>query len=188
MNQEHKTEHTHRSPAGLLFGMVCQCVALIAFDQFTKRLAVFHLKNQPPVVLINGVLELTYVENRGAAFGMLQNQQWFFWILTAVFLAVAVYVLLRVPKTARYAPLIVSVTVLAAGAIGNLIDRVAHRYVVDFIYFSAINFPVFNVADIYVTLSVIALLILFFFRYKEDELSFLSWKKKSADKAGEEDA
>ena len=107
-------------------------------------------------------------------------KSWFFWILTAVFLFAAIYILIRVPKTRRYLPLIACVVVLAAGALGNLIDRVINHYVVDFIYFSIINFPIFNVADIYVTLSVIFLLILILFKYKEGELRFLGRKKDPA--------
>ena len=74
-------------------------------------------------------------------------------------------------------PLIVVVDVLVAGAIGNFIDRLVNKYVIDFIYFSLIDFPIFNVADIYVTLSVIALFILIFFYYKEEDFKFITKKK-----------
>ena len=157
---------------------------LIGLDQFTKYLAVLFLKNRDAVSLIPGVLELRYLENSGAAFGMLQNQQWIFAILTVVFLIAAIAVFRKTPKTGRYIPLILTVSVLVSGAIGNFIDRLAHRYVVDFIYFSIIDFPIFNVADIYVTLSVIALLILIFFHYKEEDFQFLRKKKK--ENAGEQ--
>ena len=76
-------------------------------------------------------------------------------------------------------PLILTLLVLAAGACGNLIDRVVSKYVVDFIYFVVIDFPVFNVADIYVTLSVISLIILILFHYRDNDLDFLK-KKKAA--------
>ena len=146
---------------------------LVAFDQWTKHLAVLHLKGADPHVLVDGVLELHYLENRGAAFSMLQGQQFFFYILTAVFLILAVLVLRRLPRTRRYLPARICLLVLASGAVGNLIDRIAHRYVVDFIYFSIIDFPVFNVADIYVTLSVTVLVLLVMFRYKDSDFAFL---------------
>ena len=151
--------------------------ACIGLDQWTKFLAVSFLKGQNSVNLIPGVLELQYLENRGAAFGILQNKQWIFWLLTAAFLVIALIFFLKVPKTKRYVPLIASVVVLVAGAIGNFIDRIAHQYVVDFIYFSLIDFPIFNVADIYVTLSVIALLILILFYYKEEDFRFFKKAK-----------
>ena len=158
---------------------------LVIFDQFTKGLAVRHLKGTEGRVLIPGALELQYVENRGAAFGMLQGKQWFFWILTAVFLVFAVLALVRIRKVKRFYPLIICLLVLCAGAIGNLIDRVAHRFVVDFIYFSLIRFPVFNVADIYVSLSVIVLILLVLFKYKNAELDTLFKEKAEGEAKGE---
>ena len=62
---------------------------------------------------------------------------------------------------------------ISAGAVGNMIDRVSQGYVVDFLYFKLINFPVFNVADIYVTVSVVCFAVLILFYYKEDDFSFL---------------
>lgn len=158
--------------------MIVSIAALLIFDRITKYLAVIYLKDTPGVTLIEGVLRLFYLENRGAAFGMLQGAQPVFWVLTAVFLIAAVWFFRRVPKTSRYTPLNVCVAFLVSGAIGNFIDRIINQYVVDFIYFEIIDFPIFNVADIYVSLSVIALLLLVLFYYKEGEFSFLKAKKK----------
>ena len=69
-------------------------------------------------------------------------------------------------------------SLIAAGAIGNMIDRIRFDYVVDFIYFVLINFPIFNVADIYVTVSTVALVVLLLFVYKENDLNFISFKQK----------
>ena len=151
---------------------------LVGFDQFIKHLAVINLKDHDPIVLIQGVLELQYLENRGAAWGILQNKQIVFYILTIVFMAIALWFYIKVPKNRHYLPLMSAVLVLFSGAVGNFIDRVAHQYVVDFIYFSIIDFPVFNVADIYVTLSVIALLIMILFQYKDDDMKFLTRRGK----------
>lgn len=151
---------------------------LLALDQLTKYLAVNGLKGKGPVTLIPGVLELRYLENRGAAFGSLQNMQGFFWILTLVFLAVAVFFFFKMPKTRHYYPLAACCVILVAGAVGNFIDRIANQYVVDFIYFSIIDFPIFNVADIYISVSFIMILILVFFYYKDGDFQFLSSKNK----------
>ena len=155
--------------------------ALLAFDRFTKYLAVVYLKDTAGITLIDGVLRLTYLENRGAAFGMLQGMQPVFWILTAAFLILAAWFFRKVPKTRRYLPLNICVLFLVSGAIGNFIDRIINKYVVDFIYFEIIDFPIFNVADIYVSLSVVSLVLLILFYYKEGEFSFLSSKKKRKD-------
>ena len=151
---------------------------LTGLDQWTKYLAVTRLNGSAPFVLISGVLEFRYLENKGAAFSILQDQQVFFYILTAVFLILAVWILCRMPRVRRYLPVRIALLVLASGALGNLIDRIRLKYVVDFIYFSVIDFPVFNVADIYVTLSVITLALLILFRYREEDFAFLKRKKE----------
>lgn len=162
----------------ILFPILAVAIALLVFlDQWTKHLCVAHLKGQSPIVLIPGVLEFTYLENHGAAFSMLQNKQYFFWILTAVFICAAIWFFIKVPKTSFYMPMIATVTVLLAGAIGNFIDRLNLKYVVDFIYFRLINFPVFNVADIYVSLAMVALVALILFKYKDGDFEFLGSKK-----------
>ena len=146
---------------------------LIWLDQWTKLLAVRHLKEASAVELIPGVFELTYVENHGAAFGMLQNQQIFFLIMTVIVLIGVAWLYLRMPFERRYLPLRACFTAFVAGAIGNMIDRLYSGYVVDFFYFRLIDFPVFNVADCYVTITVILFAIMFLFCYKEEELSFI---------------
>lgn len=153
---------------------------LIAIDQITKSLAAGRLKNQPPIVLIDGVLELSYLENRGAAFGILQEQKLFFVVIACVFLAVIACVLLKAPTERKYIPLHLLLIVITAGAVGNMIDRLRLDYVVDFIYFSLINFPVFNVADIYVTMATAFLAIQVLFRYKDEDFGFLIPGKKNS--------
>lgn len=153
-------------------------ILLIAVDQLTKYFAVENLRGKQPWVLIDGVFEFHYLENRGAAFGMLQNQKLFFVLIAAVVLAVIIYVLLKTPYQKMYIKLHIALVFITSGAIGNLIDRVRLDYVVDFIYFSFINFPIFNVADIYVTLATIYLVILLLFVYKESDLEFLSFRTK----------
>lgn len=153
-------------------------VVLVAIDQITKYAAVIKLKNQPAFNIIDGVLEFNYLENRGAAFGMLQNQKMFFVFVAVIFLGVITYVLVKVPVEKKYNSLHVLLVLIAAGAIGNMIDRLRLDYVVDFIYFVLINFPIFNVADIYVTVSTLILVIQVLFMYKENDFDFLSFKQK----------
>ena len=153
-------------------------VILIFIDQYTKILALTHLKDQDPFVIWDGVFELRYLENRGAAFGMLQNQQVFFIIMTVIVLIAIVFIYKRTPDTKRYLPLRLTAIFITAGAIGNMIDRMFRGYVVDFFYFSLIDFPIFNVADIYVTVTFFILAILLLFYYKDSELEIYSFRKK----------
>lgn len=139
-------------------------------DQVTKYFALTRLKGQDPYVIIQGVFQLEYLENRGAAFGLFQNQKLFFYISVAVICAVVIWFYAKVPMSRRYLPLRICAVLIAAGALGNFIDRVRLDYVVDFFYFKLIDFPIFNVADIYVTVTTIFLFLLLCFYYKEEEL------------------
>ena len=150
---------------------------LLVLDQFTKHLAVVHLKNQPAYVIIDGVLELQYLENRGSAFGMLQNQKVFILFVGIVFLAVLLFFLFKLPEQKKFRIVHVLLAVIVAGGIGNMIDRFRLDYVVDFISFVLINYPIFNVADIYVTTATAALLFFLCFFYKGEDLAIFEWKK-----------
>ncbi len=154
-------------------------LALVLFDQYTKLLAVAHLKGKTPFVILDGVFELLYSENRGAAFGMLQGKQGFFFVIGAVVVAAAIYVMWRMPgwSSLRYLGLRVCTILITAGALGNMVDRTSQGYVVDFLYFKLIDFPIFNVADIYVTTATAALLLFLCFFYKEEDLAIFEWKK-----------
>ena len=153
-------------------------VILVGLDQWTKGLAVKHLMNQPPFVIWDGVFELLYSENRGAAFGMMQGKQFFFFLIALVVLAAVVYLVWKMPVTERYMPMAVCLMMVSAGAVGNMIDRIGQGYVVDFLYFKLINFPIFNVADCYVTISAFLLILLVFFYYREEEMACFSLHKK----------
>ena len=153
-------------------------VILIIMDQLTKHLAVVRLKNQSAYNLINGVLEFNYLENRGAAFGVLQNQKYFFVFVALIFWGVIVFVLIKVPTQKKYYSLNILLVMIAAGAIGNMIDRVRYDYVVDFIYLVCIQFPIFNVADIYVTTATVILVFQILFVYKTNDFNFLSFNPK----------
>lgn len=153
-------------------------IVLIVIDQLTKNIAVSKLKGQSAFVLINGVLEFNYLENRGAAFGMLQNQKLFFVFVAIIFILVISFVLYKAPNENKYIKLHILLIMISAGAVGNLIDRIKLDYVVDFIYFSLINFPIFNFADICVTVATILLIIIVLFVYKDHDFYFLSFKEQ----------
>jgi signal peptidase II len=160
-----------------LAGTIISVILLLVADQCTKYLAVQHLKDQNPVVLIKYTLELHYLENRGAAFGSLQGRQVLLLIITAIVLIGLIVVYLKMPSNRRFLPLRMTVILLFSGAVGNMIDRIMNHYVVDFIYFKVINFPIFNVADCYVTIAAVLLAVLILFVYEEEELQFWSRSK-----------
>lgn len=150
------------------------CIAvLVCIDQVTKSMAVSGLKDKEPISLIKGILELYYLPNgnTGAAFGMLQGHQTLF-MMIAIIVCLALFILIYVlPFDKKYTVLTIVMTFIIAGGIGNMIDRIQLNYVIDFIYISAINFPIFNVADMYVSVCTVLLMILFLFVYKENDIN-----------------
>lgn len=158
-------------------GILLLTFVLVALDQISKGLAVRFLKGQDPFVLWEGVFEFRYLENRGAAFGMLEGQRMFFLLTGVLVLVVVFYVLRHMSKEARYFPLRLIAVGILSGAWGNMIDRLRLSYVVDFFYFKLIDFPIFNVADIYVSVGTAVLVVLVLFYYKDEELSQLLPKR-----------
>lgn len=160
----------------LLIDVVVMLV-LLGLDQLTKYLAIINLKNHPAVVLWDGVLELNYLENRGSAFGMLQNQKFFILFIGVVFLAVILFFLFKLPEEKKFRTVHILLSAIVAGGVGNMIDRLRFDYVVDFISFVLIHFPIFNVADCYIVVATIVLFLLFLFVFEEKDLEFLSFKQ-----------
>lgn len=162
----------------ILFALEVVLIAiLVLFDQFTKKLAVNRLMNKPPFVLIDGVFELDYLENRGVAFGMFQNQRFMILLVGIVFLAVLLFIKFKMPAGKKYTALHIILSCVMAGGLGNMIDRYSLGYVIDFFSFVLIDFPIFNVADCYVVCGVIAMCIMLLFVFKDEDLDFLSLKK-----------
>lgn len=116
---------------------------------------------------------------------MLQNQKIFFLISGVVILVLAAYFYMKMPHTKHFLPLRVCIVALMSGAVGNMIDRIRLDYVIDFLYFELIDFPIFNVADIYVTLSAASLILLILFFYKDEDFDFLASNKRKKEQAGE---
>lgn len=152
-------------------------VVLLVLDQMTKYFAIEKLKGKSPFVIIEDVLEFSYLENRGSAFGLLQNQKVFILFVGFIFMAVVLYFLFKLPDEKKFTSVHICLTGIIAGGIGNMIDRFRFDFVVDFISFVLIHFPTFNVADCYIVVSVIVLFILFIFVYKEQDLAFLDFKQ-----------
>lgn len=143
-------------------------VLMIALDQAVKYWAYTSLQAQHTIPLLDNIFHLTYVENRGAAFSMFAqfDSRWIFTTL-AVIITVAIIIALRKHwvQTAlgRW-----SLVLVAAGAIGNAIDRVVHGFVVDFFDFRLIHFPVFNIADIFICVGGVLFVVYFMFQHKDE--------------------
>jgi len=162
---------------GLLFYII-GIVILTELDQITKALAESKLMGKPYFKIFGDAFVFSYLRNSGAAWGMLSGKISLFLIFTVIVVLIITYVVINMPVIKKYVPLLITCTLLVSGAVGNFIDRVRFGYVRDFIYFKLINFPVFNVADCYVTVSVVLLIILILFVYKEDDFTFLKISKK----------
>lgn len=142
----------------MLYGIII--VLLIGIDQLSKFWALGHLKDVGSMPIIQNVFHLTYVENRGAAFGMLQNNQWIFIIVAIIASTFGLYYLHTrkvnlVGKT--------GIILIISGALGNLIDRVRLGFVVDYFDFRIIWQYVFNIADVFVVVGTILLCIYILF-------------------------
>lgn len=141
---------------------------LVALDQLTKYVAFNYLQSINSIPIIKDVFHLTFVKNRGAAFGILQNQRWFFIIMTVSVLIGIIYYYKHLPKYKPYGFIRFALILISAGAIGNLIDRIRLGFVIDFFDFCLINFPVFNIADICVVIGTILLTWFILFTPEDD--------------------
>lgn len=168
----------HKEKWKWLFIFFLVMLAAVAADQFTKYLAIENLQGKAPCVLIQNVLELQFFCNTGIAWSMLEGQMVFILFTGVVLLAVMFFFIMKLPEHKKYHILYVLFGVLAGGAVGNMIDRIRFGYVVDFIYVSLIHFPIFNVADMCIVISILIFAFLFVFYYKEEDLSFLNFKQK----------
>lgn len=157
-------------------------IACILLDQVTKFLAIKYLMPVGSYHLIENILHLTYVENRGAAFGMLADRRWVFMILSTVGIVAVFFYLAKTKPESWWARL--GLTFIIGGGIGNMIDRVARGYVVDFIDCRFIDFYVFNGADSFVCVGVV----LFLISVVIDEVREYKKKKSDAKNAGGSDS
>ena len=159
-------------------------IAVVLLDQWTKYLTVTKIADER-IVLWENVFELVYVKNNGMAWGMFQNMQWLFVVITPIVLGLITWFYLKMPYEKKFVPMRVLTVMLTGGAIGNLLDRMfrgefCKGHVVDMFYFKAIDFPVFNVADSFICVSFALLAILVIFKYSDDDFDrmFHLGKKK----------
>ncbi len=142
---------------------------IIVLDRVVKMLSVAFAADGS-ITLINGVLDFTFLKNTGAAFSILNKHTWILILLTVLFCAVLLYIIFS-KKLSR--SLNIMLTCVLAGGLGNLYDRIVYGYVIDMFETKFINFPVFNVADIFITCGGIIFVILFLIE---------EYKKQKADK------
>jgi lipoprotein signal peptidase len=134
----------------------------VIIDRITKSIAASALKPLGSIPVIKDILHVTYVENTGAAFGMLKDNRWIFMGMSAITIVVIVGYLIY-SREKRHSLLTLSLCLILAGGIGNMIDRIFYGYVVDFIDFRLINFAVFNLADTEVSIGAFFLIIYILF-------------------------
>jgi len=149
----------NRAKAWIIFAI--GVVLLVALDLWLKYWAEANLRGNPPRVLINGLLGLTYHENPGAAFGLFGGfggAQWGLSIVKIVILLVLLWYYYKLPLEKKYWLTRVPLIMIFAGGLGNLYDRVGNGIVRDMLEFLFMNFAIFNLADVFVVVGVIALL------------------------------
>ncbi|SFJ62979.1 signal peptidase II [Thermoflavimicrobium dichotomicum] len=134
-------------------------LAILVLDQWTKWLVLKNMHFAESIPVIDGFFYITSHRNRGAAFGILQNQQWLFIIITLFVIGFILYYLWKGKEEHLLMP--VALSLVLGGAVGNLIDRVRFQEVVDFIHFQfgSYTFPLFNIADSAIVIGVILLMI-----------------------------
>ncbi|MBP1757100.1 MAG: hypothetical protein H6Q59_3498 [Firmicutes bacterium] len=158
-------------------------IILVAIDQGVKFWVRQTLMNKDPLIFIPDVFSFQYHENTGAVWGIMSGKVQFLSIFTLIILVFIVFLYLKIPQDRKFNALKLITVFIVAGAAGNLIDRIFLGHVTDFIYFELIDFPLFNVADSYLTVSCVVLFLLAVFYYKDSDFAFLDQifgsKKKS---------
>ncbi len=142
---------------------------LILIDQFTKYLAIEHLMGKGQVEFIPNILNFVYVENRGAAYGMFSNNTFALAIVSLIVTFFLIYILFNSKKYFNFKYIDFVIILIIAGALGNFIDRFFRTYVVDFLEFGFIDFPVFNMADCYVVVGSVLIAIITIFFEKDNK-------------------
>ena len=146
--------------------LVLMAVGAVALDQFTKYWTVANIPLHGQLEGISGLFRLTYVQNTGAAFSSFEGQQWLFALIFAVFTGLIIYEFFKnsmgFTTFERWC-----IAAVYGGGLGNMIDRLRLGYVVDMIETKFIDFPVFNVADCFITCGCILLMISLIFFNKE---------------------
>lgn len=141
-------------------------IGLILIDQLTKIITLKQLAPIGSVTIIENILSFTYVENRGAAFGIMQNSRIFFLIFTVILIGAIIYYTIKTKQNSKF--YLISTSLIIAGGIGNFIDRLFRGYVVDMIEVTFISYPVFNFADICIVIGAILFCVYMLFSKPEN--------------------
>jgi len=141
-------------------------IGLILIDQITKIITLKQLAPIGSVTIIENFLSFTYVENRGAAFGIMQNSRIFFLIFTVILIGAIIYYTIKTKQNSKF--YLISTSLIIAGGIGNFIDRLFRGYVVDMIEVTFISYPVFNFADICIVIGAILFCVYMLFSKPEN--------------------
>ena len=128
-------------------------VFITIFDQISKYLVNTNIKDSAAIQIIPGILSFRYHENKGAAWGMLADHRWVFMVISTIAIIAIITYLIFSRKKNDSVIFRISLCFFAGGGIGNMIDRVAMGYVIDFLRFDFIDFPIFNVADSFITIG-----------------------------------
>ena len=139
---------------GIVAGIIA---ALIVLDQVVKAYVVQNIALGEVKSWIPNLVSLTYLQNRGAAFSILQDQQLLFAVITLVVVVGAIWYLHKHMEDSFW--MVLGLTLIIAGGLGNFIDRISQGFVVDMFHLDFINFAIFNVADSYLTVGVVVLLL-----------------------------
>ena len=131
--------------------------AIVGLDQLTKYLTVQYIPLHGTVPVWDGIVHLTYFRNTGMAFSLLEGARWLFLVLTAAFLVVAVLAVVK--KWLTHPLALTALTMIVGGGVGNMIDRAIHGSVVDMIEVDFMSFAIFNVADCFVTIGAVLLVV-----------------------------
>ncbi|HEM3173933.1 TPA: signal peptidase II [Streptococcus suis] len=134
------------------FGFPILAAVLIAVDQLVKAWTVANIELDTVEPFLPGFMSLAYLRNYGAAWSILQNQQWFFTIVTITAVTGLIWYYVKQIKGNLWT--LFSLALMIAGALGNFIDRIRLGYVVDMFHLDFISFPVFNVADMCLSVGV----------------------------------
>lgn len=148
---------------------ILSIVLILIIDQFSKYLTVLYIKPINSYPLINQVFHLTYAENRGAAFSIFSGKQMLLIIVTALIITLLGCYFVKVRKSGQTL-LKVSLSLIIGGAMGNLVDRLRLNYMVDMLDFTLINYPIFNMADVFVVTGAI---LLSYYMLKDTKVSLI---------------
>ena len=148
-------------------------IVLIVLDQLSKDLIIKDYEVSEGKPVIKGIIEILHIKNKGSAWGMFHNKPVIPIIIACILILLIMYVYKNLLGYKHYRGLRICIVFLLSGALSNIIDRIRIGSVTDFIYFKFVDFPVFNVADIYVTFSIAIMLILLIFRYKGADIDVM---------------